>query len=36
MPRRPEAPLCAILRAQPLLIFAAICSGLVDFAPYAL
>jgi MFS family permease len=36
MPELPEAPLSDILRAQPLVMIAAICGGLMDFALYAL
>jgi MFS family permease len=36
MPERPEAPLSDILRAQPLVMIAAICGGLMDFALFAL
>ncbi len=36
MPERPEAPLSDILHAQPLVMIAATCGGLMDFALYAL
>ncbi len=36
MPERPEAPLSDILRAQPLVMIAAVCGGLMDFALFAL
>ena len=36
MPERPEAALSDLLRAQPLLMMAALCGGVMDFALFAL
>ena len=36
MPERPEAALSDILRAQPLVMMAALCGGVMDFALFAL
>jgi MFS family permease len=36
MPERSEAPLSDILRAQPLVMMAALCGGVMDFALFAL